>query len=92
MVLYISGTILNKRKSKARNAFYSITFKINLMKHMFKVVMVAAISFAASKINAQFVDLSTGKTVTLVKHNGNGMMLNPETQRPVHIYVNTATK
>lgn len=44
-----------------------------------------------ANVRAQFVDLSTGKTVTLVKHNGNGMMFNTETQRPVHIYVNPST-
>ena len=46
---------------------------------------------AATNVQAQFVDLNTGKTVTLVKHQGNGMMFNTENSRPVNIYVNRAT-
>lgn len=51
----------------------------------------AVLSLALTTAEAQFVDLSTGKTVTLVKHQGNGMMYNTENSRPVNIYVNRAT-
>jgi hypothetical protein len=46
---------------------------------------------AAGGANGQYIDLGTGKTVTLVKHNGNGMMYNTQTQRPVYIYIDPAT-
>lgn len=49
------------------------------------------ITLTTINAQAQYVDLSTGKTVTLVKHAGNGMMYNTENSRPVHIYVNPAT-
>jgi hypothetical protein len=46
---------------------------------------------AALNSKGQYIDLTTGKKITLVKHNGNGFMYNVETQRPVYIYINTAT-
>ncbi|MCW3107771.1 MAG: hypothetical protein JWQ09_2277 [Segetibacter sp.] len=61
------------------------------MKQKFLLLTIVVIVIGLGKVKAQFIDLSTGKTVTLVKHNGNGMMYNTQTQRPVHIYVNTAT-
>ena len=61
------------------------------MKQKILAVAILATSIAANEASAQFVDLSTGKTISVVKHSGNGMMLNPETQRPVNIYVNPTT-
>ena len=61
------------------------------MKKYLGLLLIVAATLTISKTNAQLVDLSTGKTVTLVKHAGNGMMLNTETQRPVHIYIDAAT-
>ncbi len=42
--------------------------------------------------SAQFVDLATGKQVNLVKNQANGIMYNPESQRPIYIYTNVNTK
>lgn len=56
-----------------------------------KLLLSTGMLFCAGMINAQYVDLTTGKTFTPVKHEGTGMMMNPETQRPVHIYINTET-
>jgi len=39
-----------------------------------------------------FVDLETGKTITVVKDSATGYMVNAETKDPLGIYVNTATK
>lgn len=61
------------------------------MKRNLSLFSIAVMAFFATKLNAQYVDLSTGKTVTLVKHNGNGMMYSTETQRPVNIYINPST-
>lgn len=61
------------------------------MKQKFLLLTIVLIAIGESNANAQFVDLSTGKRVTIVKHNGNGMMYNTETQRPVYMYVNPAT-
>jgi hypothetical protein len=48
-------------------------------------------ALTANTCSAQYIDLGTGKTVTLVKHNGNGMMYNTQTQRPVYIYIDPTT-
>jgi hypothetical protein len=39
----------------------------------------------------QYVDLQTGKTITVEKDSSTGYMINTETKKPVDIYVNTAT-
>ena len=61
------------------------------MKMKLLTLLGAAIFTLGTTAGAQFVDLSTGRTVTLVKHQGNGMMYNTENSRPVHIYINRAT-
>jgi hypothetical protein len=61
------------------------------MKQKILLLTMMVTAIAVGKVKAQFVDISTGKTVNLVKHNANGMMFNPETQRPVHIYINPST-
>lgn len=52
---------------------------------------VVATSLILTTAQAQYVDLSTGKTITIVKHHGNGMMYNTQSRQPVHLYVNVAT-
>jgi hypothetical protein len=55
------------------------------------IVVLFLCAITAGTLQAQYIDLSTGKTVTLVKHNGTGMMYNTQTQRPVYIYIDPAT-
>jgi len=55
------------------------------------ILLSLALLTAGNLSAQQYIDLSTGKTVTLVKHNGTGMMYNTQTQRPVYIYVDPAT-
>jgi hypothetical protein len=42
--------------------------------------------------NDHYVDLETGKHITVVKDSTNGIMINKETREPVAIYVDTDTK
>ena|SRR5687767_13907628 len=63
------------------------------MKKMY-VFILAVITFACftgcdNKDN--YVDLETGKTITVEKDPTTGYMVNAETKEPVGIYVNTAT-
>jgi hypothetical protein len=55
------------------------------------LLLIASTVMFSTVLNAQYVDISTGKTVTLVKHEGTGMMMNTQTQRPVYIYIDPAT-
>jgi hypothetical protein len=49
------------------------------------------ITIAACDNNDKYVDLETGKTVTVEKDSSTGYMINTETKKPVNIYVNTET-
>ncbi len=62
------------------------------MKHLMMISFIAAISFASISTKAQYIDLSTGKTVTLIKDQASGYMYNTETQRPIYIYINSTSK
>ena len=58
------------------------------------VSLLAAISFVCftgCDDKETFVDLETGKTITVVKDSATGYMINAETKQPVGIYVNTKT-
>lgn len=58
------------------------------------VSILAAISFVCftgCDNKETFVDLETGKTITVVKDSTTGYMINAETRQPVGIYVNTKT-
>ena len=61
------------------------------MKNKILTLAIAAFTVFAGTAKAQFIDLSTGKQVTVIKHNANGMMFNTATQKPVYIYINPAT-
>jgi hypothetical protein len=61
------------------------------MKKNLLLVLFTSFTFASFTSSAQYIDLSTGRKVTLVKHYGNGFMYNTETQRPVYIYINPTT-
>ena len=39
-----------------------------------------------------YYDLNTGKSITLVKDENTGLMVDAETKQPVYIYVNSKTK
>lgn len=63
------------------------------MKNKLSGLLLIAFSFImASSANAQYVDLTTGKSITIIKNQANGMMYNPETQRVVYLYINPSTK
>ncbi|HEX8334325.1 MAG TPA: hypothetical protein VF622_17010 [Segetibacter sp.] len=62
-----------------------------MKKNLLLVCVIASLAFASEKINAQYIDLSTGRSITLIKHSGNGIMYNTENSRPVYLYINTAT-
>jgi hypothetical protein len=62
-----------------------------MKKKLLLVLLITSLTIASLNSNAQYIDLSTGRTVTLVKHHGNGFMYNVETQRPVYIYINSTT-
>ncbi len=57
------------------------------------VSIVAIIFFAFTGCDNKdtYVDLETGKTITVVKDSTTGYMINAETKEPVRIYVNKAT-
>ena len=58
------------------------------------ICFVAAITFACftgCDNKETFVDLETGKTITVVKDSTTGYMINAETKQPVGLYVNTKT-
>lgn len=62
------------------------------MKQKFlKPIVVFAALFGSLTASAQYVDLATGKSVNLVKNQANGILYNPDSQRPVYLYVNPAT-
>ncbi len=63
-----------------------------MKKNFLVLCLTALLVFVINTSKAQYIDLSTGKTITVVKHQGNGMMYNPENQRAVYLYVDAATK
>jgi hypothetical protein len=62
-----------------------------MKKYLLPAFVIAGFSLVSQSSNAQYIDLSTGKSVVLVKHQANGYMYNAETQRPVYIYINPST-
>jgi hypothetical protein len=63
------------------------------MKHTLMLVIGAAIlSSTGCKENARYVDPNTGRTLSLVKDESTGLMVDEETKKPVYIYVDTETK
>jgi hypothetical protein len=61
------------------------------MKSIIVPALIIFMSLSSQLAFSQYIDLSTGKKVVLVKHHGNGMMYNPENQRPVFLYIDPAT-
>ncbi len=65
---------------------------------MKKIVLVASGFVLISSLiscadqNAHYIDLESGKHITVVKDSTNGVMVNKETNEPVGIYVDTNTK
>lgn len=52
---------------------------------------IAAILLASCAGKDHYVDLNTGKTITVEKDSATGYMINAETKEPVKLYVNTNT-
>ncbi len=55
------------------------------------IVAIIIFAFTGCDNKDTYVDLETGKTITVVKDSTTGHMINAETKEPVGIYVNTAT-
>jgi hypothetical protein len=65
------------------------------MRQKLILVLSATAMFAASsgcKNDSRYVDLNTGRTLSLVKDESTGLMVDDETKKPVYIYVDTKTK
>jgi hypothetical protein len=62
-----------------------------MKKNLLLACIIASLAFMSEKISAQYIDLSTGRSISLIKHSGNGVMYNTENSRPVYLYINTAT-
>ena len=65
------------------------------MKH---ITILSGISFlilgviSCSGNNARYIDINTGKSITVVKDSATGYMLNTETRQPLVVYYDTQTK
>lgn len=55
-------------------------------------IFITSLFMSCSDQNARYIDLQTGKHITVVKDSTNGVMVNKETGEPVGIYVDTDTK
>ena len=64
------------------------------MKNNFLNAICAIMLLVACNNNpeGEFVDLNTGKTVTVEKDEETGFMVNAATKKPVYLYVNPASK
>jgi hypothetical protein len=62
-----------------------------MKKTILLVCIIAGLAFTTN-LKAQYIDLSTGKTITVIRHSGNGMMFNTQTSRPVYLYINPTTR
>src|SRR5688572_4643723 len=52
---------------------------------------VLALGSCEERTKSGYYDLNTGKSITLVKDENTGLMLDAETKQPVYIYVNSKT-
>ena len=48
--------------------------------------------FSCSDNNARYIDVNTGKSITVVKDSSTGYMLNAETKEPLTVYYDSQTK
>jgi len=55
-------------------------------------IIVTSSFMSCADQNTHYVDLNTGKRITVVKDSTNGVMVNKETGEPVGIYVDTDTR
>lgn len=58
---------------------------------VFILTLITFAFFTGCDNKETYVDLETGKTITVVKDSTTGYMINAETRQPLGIYVNTAT-
>jgi hypothetical protein len=54
--------------------------------------VIALAIFSCKDNSPRYIDPNTGKEVTLVKDASTGLMVDAETKKPVHIYVDTEKK
>ncbi len=59
--------------------------------YVFILTLITFVCFTGCDNKDNYVDLETGKTITVEKDPKTGYMVNAETKAPVGIYVNTAT-
>ena len=57
----------------------------------FILTVITFVYFTGCDEKDHYVDLETGKTITVEKDQTTGYMINAETKKPVGIYVNTET-
>lgn len=55
-------------------------------------IFITSFFMSCADQNAHYIDLETGKHITVAKDSTNGVMVNKETGEPVAIYVDTDTK
>lgn len=55
-------------------------------------IFISSTFISCADQNDHYVDLETGKHITVVKDSTSGVMVNEETREPVAIYVDTDTK
>ncbi|MEO6452637.1 MAG: hypothetical protein ABIN97_01130 [Ginsengibacter sp.] len=59
--------------------------------YAFILTVITIVLFTGCTDKETYVDLETGKTVTVTKDSTTGYMINADTKEPLGIYVNTAT-
>jgi hypothetical protein len=62
-----------------------------MKKTILLVCIIAGFAFTTN-LKAQYIELTTGKTITVIRHSANGIMFNTATSRPVYLYVNPTTR
>ena len=64
------------------------------MKEVFLMAPIAALLLygCEERTKSGYYDLNTGRSITLVKDENTGLMVDAETRQPVYIYVNRKTK
>jgi hypothetical protein len=93
--LLISGPALSANKNLipviSGLIFPLVSAKIKFMKHKLIIFLGALIVVAAGckDKNARYIDPNTGQSLSLVKDGNTGLMVDAETKKPVHLYVDT---
>ncbi len=65
------------------------------MKHVKSLLvtgLIATLLWSCSDSSGRYVDLTTGKSIELVKDDNTGLMVHKDSKEPVYIYVDTKSK